>query len=346
MKLLWAGAWLMGLAQVGAAEPVVVAEARETEFVDRIEALGTLRANESVNLAANVTKRVVKIGFEDGQRVKKGDVLVEMLSAEEEALIGEAEATAREAQLQYERSQQLTKSGASAKATLDEARRINETARARLVAIESRLADLRIVAPFDGVVGLRNISVGAMVQPGDLITTLDDDRVMKLDFTVPTTFLRAMEPGVPIQAKARAFGDEVFEGEVTSVGTRVDPVTRSVTVRAVIPNPEQRLKPGLLMTVDILSNKRRAIVVPEEAVIGEGTTQQVFVVDGETAKRREVVLGARQTGEVEVVEGLKAGEKVVTRGAMSLSDGAAVKVRATDDGRRPLAELITGGAES
>lgn len=342
MKALVIG-WIFGLLVAGAAKaatPVVVAEVRESEFVDRIEALGTLRANESVDLSANVTKNVVKVSFEDGQRVKKGHVLAEMLSAEEEALIGEAEATAREAELQFQRAQQLTRSGAAATASLDEARRINETARARLTAIESRMADLRIVAPFDGVVGLRNISVGALVRPGDLIATLDDDRVMKLDFTVPTPFLQAVSAGVPIRAKARAFGDEPFEGEITSVDSRVDPVTRSVTVRAMIPNPERRLKPGLLMTVDILSNRRMALVVPEEAVIGEGTQKFTYVVDGEQATRREIRVGARRKGEVEVLEGLAAGDRVVTRGAMTLGEGGPVQIRATDDGTRPLRELL------
>lgn len=338
------------LAAAAPPAPVIVAEAVEREFTDRIEALGTLRANESVEVTANVTEVVERIGFEDGERVKQGDVLVELVQTEEEALIVEARATANEAKLQYERALQLAKSGASARSDLDESRRIYETTKARLGAIESQLTDLRIVAPFDGIVGLRNISVGTLVQPGEMITTLDDDSVMKLDFAVPSTFLSVLEAGTPVEAVTRGFGDEKFRGEISSVSSRVDPVTRAVTVRAVIPNPEQKLKPGLLMTVVIASRPRNSVAVPEEALMPQGATTAVFVIDDEVTppvvRRREVVVGKRRAGEVEIEEGLQAGERVVTRGAMMLGDGATIQVTAVDDGKTPIGELLNGGAES
>lgn len=228
--LLLSGAvfgWVLALPLVNAEEPapaqVIVAEAKTIPFVDRIEALGTLRANESVDLSANVAENVEKIGFDDGQRVKRGAILVEMLGTEEAAMLVEAQSTANEAKLQFERASQLAQTGASSVSELDQARRVYETAKARLAAIKSQIKDLVIVAPFDGVVGLRNISVGALVQPGDLITTIDDDSVMKLDFTVPSTFLSAMTPGTPIQARARAFSKEEFTGQITAVGSRGGP---------------------------------------------------------------------------------------------------------------------------
>lgn len=328
------------------APPVVVAEARMSQFVDRIEALGTLRANESVDVKANVSETVISIGFDDGQRVKQGALLVKLLAIEEESLIVEAQSTANEAKQQFERAQQLARTGAASVATLDEARRVYETAKARLGAIESRLTDLRIVAPFDGVVGLRNISVGTLLQPGDLITTLDDDSVMKLDFTVPSTFLAALRPGIPITAEARAFGDNPFHGEITSVASRVDPVTRSVVVRAEIPNPDRKLLPGLLMTVEVLSNARDSIAIPEDALMPHGTENAVYVLNDSTnppvIQRREIKIGTRRTGEVEVLDGLVSGEKVVTRGGMTLSEGTAVTILAEATSESKLPEMLNG----
>lgn len=330
--------------------PVIAAEAKSTPFEDRIEALGTLRANESVEIKANVAEQVTEIAFDDGQRVKKGDLLVKMLAVEEEALIVEAQSTANEARQQYERVQQLARTGASAVASLDESRRIFETAKARLGAIESRLTDLRILAPFDGIVGLRNISIGARLQPGDMITTLDDDRVMKLDFSIPSTFIEAVRPGVPIKAQARGFGKEPFSGEITSVSSRVDPVTRSIVVRAEIPNPERKLLPGLLMTVEILTNQRKSVTIPEEALMPLGSGNSVFVIDESQSPavvaNRVVEIGTRRAGEVEIFSGLAVGEKVVVRGDMTLTDGAAVSIMAMADSTTKLSEMLPGNADS
>ncbi|MGC1478861.1 MAG: efflux RND transporter periplasmic adaptor subunit [Chthoniobacterales bacterium] len=324
--------------------PVIVEASKREEFVDRVEALGTLRANESVDLMATVTESVVRVGFEDGERVTKGQVLVEMVGAEEEARLLEARAEARQAKQQYDRAVQLSKSGASSKSTLDEAKRDYDTARARWGAIESQIGDFVIQAPFDGVVGLRNVSVGAMVRPGEMITTIDDDSVMKLDFTVPSTFLPVLEAGVPIRAGARAFPGETFAGEIRMVGSRVDPVTRSVTVRAMLPNEDRKLRPGLLMTVEVLNNPREAVSVPEEALRPVGTRTNVLTVDesGESVvvKEREVTVGARRGGRVEILTGLEAGEKVVTRGAMTAGDGAVVTVTAVGEGGETLDALL------
>jgi len=336
------------VAQAPKEVPVVVAKAKKSEFSDAIEALGTLRANEAVDLTAKVTETVARINFEDGDQVKKGEILVEMVTGQEEALLDEARATADEAKRRYERATQLAKSGASATEDLDEARRIFQTTRARLAAIESQIGDRVIKAPFDGVVGLRNISVGALVQPGDLITTIDDNSVMKLDFSVPTTFLANVQPGTPITASSRAFPGETFDGAIASVGSRIDPVTRSVIVRAHIPNPDYRLKPGLLMTVKIFSNPRKTLVLPEEALLPRGRENSVFVLDSSTdpptIQKRGVQIGQRRRGEVEVLEGLEPGDKVVTRGAMTASPGAAVEIVAESTGGETLQELLDSPA--
>lgn len=313
---------------------VTVARAEAVPFADRIEALGTLRAKESIDLTATVGERVVEVGFSDGDRVKKGQVLLRLSTDEAEALRSEAAATANEARQQYERIQQLATRGATALSQLDEARREWQTASARLLAIEKRLENLILTAPFDGVVGLRNISVGALVRPGDLVTTLDDDSTMLLDFSVPSTFLAVLEPGKAIEAKTAGFRDEVFKGTIRSLDSRVDPATRSVTVRAEIDNADLRLKPGLLMVVEIQSNPRQAVLIPESALLPLGRSNYVMLVEdlneaGEgRVVRREVTIGARRKGDVEILDGVQPGQVVVSHGGFKLSDGA--KVRAAE----------------
>lgn len=331
------------LAQLGP-QPVILAEAVQEEMIDRVEALGTLRANEQVTVTAKVTEIITDLKFEDGERVKKGQVLAVMTSAEEAAQLREAEATAREARDQYERAKPLAKRGVSSEALLSERQRDFETAQARLEAVKSRIADRQVEAPFDGVVGLRRISVGALVEPGTVITTIDDDSRMKLDFTVPSTFLSSLKIGLPVEATAEAYGERAFVGELTGMDSRIDPATRSITARAMIPNEDGVLKGGLLMTVEVLKNRRMTVVIPEQSVIARGRQARVFVVDPKAEKpvaaSRDVTLGARNAGRVEVLSGLEAGEFVVTDGTLAVKDGQPVSITAIDKGNEPLAELL------
>lgn len=326
------------------ATEVIVAEARLVSFADEVEALGTLQANESVTVAATVTERVSAIHFDDGDRVEAGQLLLELAAAEQRALLQEARVAAQEAQRQFQRVQSLVERGSAAASLLDERRREWQTGQARLAAIEARLEERIIRAPFDGVVGLRGISAGALVEPGDAITTLDDVSVMKLDFPVPTPYLSMLAPGLPVRAAARAFGDRVFQGEVKSVASRADPVTRSVMVRALVPNGEGLLKPGMLMRVTLLRSPRQALVIPEEALTPRGESQFVLVVDGDgRVERREVTIGGRRPGQVEVLSGLQPGERVITHGGLKARPGETVTIKAVDDGSRGLAELLRGG---
>ncbi len=311
--------------------PVIVAEVTSDRFTDRAEALGTLKANESVLLTANVTETVSAVYFEDGQRVEQGQLLVEMTNAEEHALLDEARIRVGEAQRQYKRVKSLVAQGSASESLLDERKRDLDTTRALLVAIESRLADRLIKAPFAGVLGLRNISPGALVEPGDLIATLDDDRIMKLDFAVPSLFLSTLKPGLGISAKARAYANRSFEGQVSAIDSRVDPVTRSIQVRALIPNPDRTLKPGVLMQVELLRNPREALMVPESALLQQGSEHFVMLLeDMETVERRQVQIGARRPGEVEIVVGLAAGDRVITHGNDKVRPGQKVTIQAMD----------------
>jgi membrane fusion protein (multidrug efflux system) len=319
---------------------VVVATARSMPLAQRVEALGTLKANESLAITANVTETISDIHFEDGQRVSAGDVLVELTNAEQSAQLEEAQVRLLEAERQYDRVKALVGQRAASESLLDERQRDLNTARAVLVAIESRLSDRLIKAPFDGVLGLRNVSRGTLIEPGDTITTLDDDRYMKLDFTVPSVYMTALEPGLKIEAHAPAYGDRVFEGVVRGVDSRVDPVTRSIQVRAVIPNPKQTLKPGLLMQVELLVNPRDALVIPESGVLHQGQSHFAWVVvedeSGLTAERRQIQIGAREPGLVEVREGLSLGERVVVHGNTKVRPGQPLEILAEDTGERDI----------
>jgi membrane fusion protein (multidrug efflux system) len=330
--------------------PVIVAPVRSVPFEDRIEALGTLRANESVALTASVTETVGALHFDDGDRVQAGQVLIEMTSAEEQAQLNEARALVNEADRQLRRVQSLATQGTAAKSLLDERGRESETARARLVAIESRLSDRLIKAPFAGVVGLRNISVGALVEPGDLITTLDDDSVMKLDLSVPSVYLSDLVPGLAVKATTRAFGERTFDGEVRSIDSRVDPVTRSVVVRVLVPNPERILKPGMLMQVTLRKDPRQTLVIPEAALMPLGRQQFVLVAaeeeQGHKAEKRQIRIGSRRPGEVEVLDGLQQGQLVITHGTQRVRPGQAIELRAIESAAQPLAELLRGEPET
>ncbi|MTW22459.1 efflux RND transporter periplasmic adaptor subunit [Allochromatium palmeri] len=330
--LVWLAApnaWAAKSDGAPAATPVVVAEARVQPLSERVEALGTLQANESVAITSKVTETISVVHFDDNQRVRAGDPLVEMTSAEEHALLEEANVRAREAERQYNRVRSLVTQRSASESLLDERKRDLDTARALLVAIESRVADRFIKAPFDGVLGLRTVSQGALVEPGDLITTLDDDRLMKLDFSVPSVHLASLQPGLGIEATSSAFGEQVFRGVVRGVDSRIDPVTRSVRVRAILPNPDFRLKPGLLMRVVLLLDPREALMVPEAAVLHRGQEHFVLRVQeseaGLTAERTQIHIGTRIPGWVEVRDGLAPGERVVTEGQEKVRPGQPIR---------------------
>jgi membrane fusion protein (multidrug efflux system) len=345
--------WLvvpLATAQTPPAFGVIVEQARLQPIADPLEALGTLRANESVHITAKIADVIEAIHFDDGQSVSAGQLLVQMSNAEEVALLLEAQSLAEESERQYQRVATLVEQGNAPQALLDERRRQAETARARLNAVRSRLQDRVITAPFAGVVGLRQVSPGALVAPGTIITTLVDDSEMKLDFTIPAVFLNAVGRGLPVAARTPTFPDETFSGEVTSVDSVVNPVTRSITIRARIPNGDRRLVPGMLMTLDLERSRRESIVIAEGAIVPRGGQTFVYVVDlaadTQVVVQREVQLGARQPGRVEVVAGLDEGEHIITHGTLRVRPGAIVRIHAIDDGSVPLADLISARAEA
>jgi membrane fusion protein (multidrug efflux system) len=333
--------------------PVILAPVRQEEITDRIEVLGTLQPNERVVLAANVTERIEALHFEEGQSVAAGDLLVVLQQDEERAMIRAAEAVRDERQSAFDRTRQLSERDFAATSLLDERRAALEQAEAELQVARARLQDRNLRAPFAGRIGLRQVSPGTLVEPGDPIVTLSDISRLKLTMTVPSRFLARLQPGLPIRARAQAFPERVFEGTVDVVDTAIDPVTRTAGVRALIPNDEGSLRPGLLMEVDLLANRRTALLVPEEALVPEGRRAFVFVaggLNGEpvragavlTVERREIAVGARRPGAVAVLEGLAPGQAVVVHGATRIADGESVRVLGVIDDDTSVADILGG----
>jgi membrane fusion protein (multidrug efflux system) len=302
-----------------------VAVSREP-IADRVEALGTAQANESVIITANLTDTIRRVNFEDGDFVKTGTVLVELISAEEEAQLAEARASLDEARRQLKRQRDLGERGIASVSAVDEARAAEATTEARLNTVMARLQDRLIRAPFSGVLGFRQVSPGTLVTPGTPITTLDDTGKIKLDFTIPESKLFLIKKGGTVLAKAAGASGRTFQGQVVAVDSRVDPVTRAVTVRALIDNADGALLPGMLLNVEAQTSQRQALVVPEKSIVQLVGDSFVYVVEEGRAKRRPVTLGRREFGSVEIVSGLEPGELVIHEGVIRLRDGLEVTV--------------------
>lgn len=310
--------------------PVTAAQIVRKEFSDQIEALGTTRANETVVITAKLTEKVKEIHFDDGQTVRKDDVLVVLDSAEENADLKSAQAQAAERRSAYKRAAGLEEKKIVSRATYEEKQAQLRQAEADIQSIQSRIDDTVIKAPFDGMLGLRNVSVGTLVRPGDQITTIDDLTQMKIDFDVPAIYLQQLKPGLAISGTVEGFKGREFAGQVTMIDTQVDPVTRSAKVRAIVPNQDLSLRPGLLMNIRLNLNPRQSLVVPEGAVTQQKDKSFVYVIDmkngKEVAKKIEIMRGARRLGEVEILSGLEEGDTVILAGSMNVAPGQEVKV--------------------
>ena len=304
---------------------VTLAAVRSERVSQKLEALGNARANESVDISTKSSNVVTAVTFRDGERVKRGQVLVQLDNAQARADVAEAQAALTESESQYNRSRELLNTQALSKSSFDQLVATLAANRARLAAAQARLEDTVIRAPFSGRVGLRRVSVGTLISPGDVITTLDDTSVIKLDFSVPENFLAGLREGLSIRASAPAFPGRSFAGSVSSIDSRVDMNTRSVTVRALLANEDGALKPGMFLNVSLANDEREALVIPEEALTPEAERQYVFVVSEGKVSRREVHIGGRRPGSVEVLAGLSAGERVIVEGTQKVRDGASVQ---------------------
>lgn len=312
----------------GARTPtLVVTEQAQARIIgNEVEAIGTARANESVTISAKVTDTVSRVNFEDGELVEQGDVLVELTNREETALLAEAEANVEDARTQLDRLENLLKQRTVPPSQVDEARSRFAAARARHQSVVARLADRLIRAPFSGRLGFRQVSEGTLITPGTAIATLDDLSIIKLDFTLPETYLGLLHPELALEARSAAYPERSFNATVRTIDSRVDPVTRTATVRAHIDNRELLLRPGMLLTVRLSTAERPALMVPEDALVQRSDQAFVFLVEEGIAQMREVRHGDRHQGWVEVIEGLEPGDEVVTEGVIKIRSGARVRV--------------------
>lgn len=316
-----------GFGPGGMAQPVHVDSARYESFADRIEAIGTLSANESITVTAKAQGVIRSINFDDGETVRANEQIVSIAAAEEDARLNVELANLEEQRKTLERIIDLAKSNNVSQARVDEQMATVKKAEANVAAARARVSDFRIWAPFAGVLGTRKVSLGALVDPGTVITTLDDISVVKLDFAVPETFLASLRPGLDIEATSQAYAGEIFAGTVSSVDSRIDPVTRSVDIRATIANEDRRLRPGMLMIVELIKDRRESLMIPEQSLMPDAARQFVYVVTSENiAERREIIIGSRRPGFVEVRSGLVEGEMVVTDGTMQVRPGAKVQI--------------------
>ena len=322
-----------GAAGFGQAQqlPLVVVQAvKRQPIYDVIEALGTTQANESVTITAKVTDTVRRVNFEDGDFANAGDVLVELTNQEEEAALAEARANLDDAESQLRRQQEIHDRGLGSASDFDLAKSRAAAQRARLNTVVARLKDRVITAPFTGLLGFRQVSPGTLVSANTPITSIDDISTIKLDFTVPETFLGTMNIGAKVVAESVSYPDRKFEGVVRTVGSRVDPITRAVTVRAHVPNEDHALRPGMLLTVQVVTAEHLTLVVPEGAVFQVQNRAYVFTAVDQTAHQTQIEVGSRRFGLVEVVGGLNEGDLIVTEGIVKLRDGAGFRTEGAE----------------
>jgi len=308
---------------------VIAAQVRRDSFTDRFTALGTAQAIESVDLVSKISNIITEVAFTDGQQVVKGDLLVALDSKESRADIAVAKASLHKVRSKYQRSKTLGETRIVSEAELEEMAAEVQVAAAQLRAAEVRLENNAIRAPFAGTLGLRRVSPGDLVGPTTVIATLDDTSTIRLEFSVPEILLASLPLGLEVSAESVVYSGRVFSGAISSIDSRVDPVTRSVSVVARIPNEDGLLKPGMFLTVDIEKHRDAVLLIPEAALVPRQGRQYVFLIQDGKATERLVEIGSRAPGVAEVRAGLKAGDSIIVEGTMRVRDG--VPVSAIED---------------
>lgn len=310
------------------AQPVVVMKAASMGIATRVEALGTARSNESIDITSNATDIIRQIRFADGQQVRKGDIIVLLDQGQEQAQLSAARARLAEHRREEQRLETLLQKKAAARREYDERLTLIEVTRSEIEELEALRSDRTLRAPFDGVLGIRRMSPGQLVQPGQVITTLDDIDPVKLDFSVPAIHLPELAVGTPIIATADARPGERFSGHVDVIDSRIDSTTRSILLRAIISNSDGLIKPGMLMHVTLLERQRQAVVVPEECIVQRKEDHFITVVEKDNrASERKVSIGERQPGIVEITAGVEVGEMIVVRGMRFVRTGDKVTIQ-------------------
>ena len=311
-----------------AAVPIEVTKIESATVNEEVEALGTLAADESVVIAPEIAGRVIALGFREGQRVEKGQPLVKLDTAILDAELKQLQADLSLAKDTFQRNQSLVQRGAGTQVALEQATAQLASSEARIQLAQAKLAQSAIMAPFNGVVGLRAVSVGDYVSVGKQLITLTNIDPIKVDFRVPEIFLAQVKVGQTISLKVDAVPGADFKGNIFAVDPVVDVNGRAIRLRATVPNADLVLKPGLFARVTIVVDRREnAMLIPESAVVPDGVGKIVYIVENGKAKRVQVELGKRLPGKVEIVKGLTPQMQVVSSGQMRLREGATVSIK-------------------
>jgi membrane fusion protein (multidrug efflux system) len=307
--------------------PVEAAKVVAAPLSEQVTALGTLLSNEAVTISSEIPGRLQEIHFQEGQPIDKGAPLFTLDDSVYRAQLDDAEAKLKLAEQTNKRTSTLFTNKYATAQSADESASNLAVSTAAVELARVQLEKAHIVAPFSGIVGLRRVSVGEYITAGQALVNLEAIDPVKADFRVPEKFLPAIRVGQTIRIKVDAFPEDSFEGKVYAIDPRLDVAGRSLLVRAVVPNGDQRLRPGLFARVTVLLQlKEDALSVPEQAIVPQGDSQFVFkIVDGKVHLTK-VVTGTRRDGRVEIVEGLAPGDQVVTAGQLKIRDGTAVSV--------------------
>ncbi len=326
-KLSAAGQQGPGAAAKPVGLPVKAVAVKVGKVSDEVTAVGTLLADESVIIRSEIDGRIVGLNFQEGQAVAAGTRLVTLDNSEYEAQSAAVRADLKTEEQRLSRTRELHQQNFISKDALDVQLGNVDRLKARLAEAESRVAKTQIRAPFSGTVGLRMVSPGAYVKAGEDIVRLESIGSIKADFRVPELFMSKIHPGQEVLLRLDAYPGEEFSGRVYAVEPVVDDRTRTVLMRARIPNKSNKLKPGMFVRVAVtLANRPNAIIVPEQSIWPQGRDTFVFrVVDGKAALTK-IEIGNRQPGQVEVMSGLAPNDIVITEGQIKLRDGAPVMV--------------------
>lgn len=319
--------WAAAQPKTAPAMPVRAAIAKLAPAIDEANAVGTLRADEAVTLRPEIAGRIAEIRFQEGQRVARGAVLVRLDQAEFSAVLASSRAQAGLDRQRLERAEDLFKKSFISGQALDEAKANYARSLAKQREDEARLAKTVIRAPFSGIAGLRQVSEGAYVAAGTDIARLEKIDELKLDFRVPETYVGRLKAGQIVRVQLDAYGEQRFPGRIYAIEPAVDESTRTVLVRARIPNPERKLRPGMFARVWAqLAVRENAVWVPEQAIVPRGQDSFVFRVNDGKAELVKVRTGVRKVGEVEIVKGVAAGDQVITEGTQRIGPGSTVTV--------------------
>lgn len=305
---------------------VEVAPVQRVNMARSVSAVGTLRSENSVMLRPEISGRIVEINFSEGGKVKKGDVLFRFDDSVVKAQLQQAQASLSLSQSRYRRAQELSREGFISKQARDEAASELQVQQAAVALHQAQLEKTTILAPFDGLIGLRNVSIGDYVSPGQDLVTIESVNPLKVDFRVPEQFLAGVYPGLALSVSFDAMPGQVREGKVGAVSPVVDVGGRSLLLRASIPNDDDALRPGLFARVLLQLSDEAVLAVPETALSPSGQAQYIFVVRDEKAVRLPVMVGMRRGGLVQVSGQVLEGDQVIVSGLQKVSDGALVRV--------------------